>query len=544
MPDATYDVVIVGGGTNGLSLACYLTKFTNLSVVVFEERHELAAGWSTEEGPAPGFMANLCSHEMWYGYDYLFQEDFPEWEEYGARFVDPDVTTGVVFLEDDTCLLQYHRSVDPTQERTAKEIARFSEKDAETYLRLYEKCMKYWFPAMNESWWSPAVMPPFDPVSKMAMNPDSGFSPSWRFDNAVKVYGELFESPEVRHGMLRCQQRLGAIVDEPGSAFITLPQLFTGTTVRYVVGGTHAKAHACNRIISANGGKTITQTPVDRAIIENGKCTGVRLKDGSEVSARKAVICTFSPRSFIYDFLGPEHVTARIRRKIDCLETKRIAIAWYTWAFQEPAQYRAAAWNPDVDKVAWGVLGTKEIDSHVKSQHSRLAGIWPDPLNNLEVSHFSINDPKQYPEGGPTTYLTEYFVLPANVMNDKEWKYYEKFHAEQIINHWEKYAPNMNWDNAIGYIPVTPQHSALHSPRSFGPTGNWSILDNTASQLGVMRPIPEWSGRKVGIENLYGAGVGWHPSSASGTCGGYVTYKIMAEDLGLPRFWEDKGRPW
>ena len=62
MADASYDVVLIDGGNKGLIASMYLTKYGGLKVGIFEDKHELGTGWSTEESPAPGFLANHCSH--------------------------------------------------------------------------------------------------------------------------------------------------------------------------------------------------------------------------------------------------------------------------------------------------------------------------------------------------------------------------------------------------------------------------------------------------------------------------------------------------
>ena len=48
------------------------------------------------------------------------------------------VADGSVFLNNNTCLCIYSEKEDPTQERTAREIARFSQKDAETMAQVLE----------------------------------------------------------------------------------------------------------------------------------------------------------------------------------------------------------------------------------------------------------------------------------------------------------------------------------------------------------------------------------------------------------------------
>ena len=56
MPDESFDAVVVGGGTKGLFLAMYLTKYAGMTVGIFERRHEIGGCLSTEELSAPGFL--------------------------------------------------------------------------------------------------------------------------------------------------------------------------------------------------------------------------------------------------------------------------------------------------------------------------------------------------------------------------------------------------------------------------------------------------------------------------------------------------------
>ncbi|MDO8568429.1 MAG: NAD(P)-binding protein, partial [Dehalococcoidales bacterium] len=132
MADKSFDVVIVGGGNKGLIAAMYLAKYGGMEVGIFEEKHELGSGWCEEESPAPGFMAHHCSHyHIPDTYHIPVYEDFPEWKEYGAEYVYAPLTVGCVFIEDDSWIGVYSKHIDPHQEKTAKLIARFSEKDAE-----------------------------------------------------------------------------------------------------------------------------------------------------------------------------------------------------------------------------------------------------------------------------------------------------------------------------------------------------------------------------------------------------------------------------
>ncbi|TEU01973.1 MAG: FAD-dependent oxidoreductase, partial [Dehalococcoidia bacterium] len=52
-----YDVIIIGGGPNGLTAACYLSK-AKQKVLLLEKRYELGGGLATEQITLPDFFHN------------------------------------------------------------------------------------------------------------------------------------------------------------------------------------------------------------------------------------------------------------------------------------------------------------------------------------------------------------------------------------------------------------------------------------------------------------------------------------------------------
>jgi len=136
MPDETFDAVIIGGGNKALFLAMYLIKYGGMSVGIFERRHEIGGCLATEEIAAPGFRGNTHANIILPVYYVPIYRDFPEFWDYGAQWEQYRCADGAAFANNETCLAIYSMKHDPAQERSAREIARFSERDAENYLKL------------------------------------------------------------------------------------------------------------------------------------------------------------------------------------------------------------------------------------------------------------------------------------------------------------------------------------------------------------------------------------------------------------------------
>jgi phytoene dehydrogenase-like protein len=309
-------------------------------------------------------------------------------------------------------------------------------------------------------------------------------------------------------------------------------------------GGTHTLAHATQRVILENGGKVFTRHPVQKIIVENGVAKGIRLEDGTEVEAKKAVLSGVDPYHLCVELVGEPHLSSDLIRRIKNLERDWSCITWYTWALQEKPRYLAEQFDPDIGNCKWIYLASSKetgMQDLLDEANERLLRHWP------KSAHVVAEDNSYIPGTAPpgkASILTETYVLPAHSGSDQEWKQREKDLAEMVISQWNKYAPNINWDNVIGYVPVTPYFTAQFS-KTYGPlVGCNNVLDPTPVQSGRFRPLLELSSGRMPVKNLYATGAGWHPHCGAMGFQGYNIYKVMAEDFGLSKPWEEKGRPY
>ncbi len=548
MPDETFDAVIIGGGPKALYLAMYLVKYAGMSVGMFERRHELGGGLATEEIAAPGFRGNTHAAIQLPWYYLPLWRDFPEFWDYGAQLDQHLCSDGAVFRNNQICLAIYSDKHDMSQERTAKEIARFSEKDAEKWLKL----RKVWLgdamqrvqldllfnPAENRA--DPKVL-----ERSVAVYPEfveAGFNIDSLILVAsnIRVAREFWESPELQYCVVRFNLSSAFDVNQPGLGYVMIGSSATLPNISFVRGGTHQVAHAAHKILVRDGCKFFTHCHVDKVIIENGEAKGIRLTDGSEIKARKLVVSTLSPQQLVFDLIGREHFDYNALRRVELLETTFACLMWYTFAIHEAPKYEAAAFNPDINECYWLGLAEDADPEHVAREcHWSRLGKFP-PLEDYcpVVWCHSLVDPSYAPPGKHTA-NNEQLGPPASAHTEREWLEIKKKYAEDLISIWQRHAPNMTWDNVIGCDYNTPYDALRMLNRA--PNGNMNIIDHDPYQFFENRPTPKLANHRTPVRNLYATGAGWHMPT-SGSSEAYNCYKIIAKDMGLPKPWEEPGK--
>lgn len=549
MPDATFDAIIIGGGNKAIFTAMYLAKYGGMDVGIFEMRHELGGGLGSHEGPAPGFVGDTHASNLWEWYYEPIREDFPDFEERGGKLTHFPVASGIITVEDHEFFGIYHYSGDPNGEKTAKGLARFSERDAETYLKLFEvaKPGGSFERAWVEAFFS--VPPPPDQPDAVERwlqgylkSPGCPIDLTWTMMPANRAVQELWESPELQVMTLKRLRSTGTPTEITG-AIASLFALVNSCTLSYAVGGTHSIAHACQRIFLESGGKFFTRSEVTKIIIEDGQAKGIRLADGREIGARKIVVSGVDPDQLCFELIGREHLDRKMVRRLETAIRGLSAITWYTWAVHELPNYTASSRNPDANNCQSTLLASKVLDVTLKEGYYRSLGLMPPVAGQL----VAFGKPSQYdrtrvPDGDKHAVSIEHHIVPAWTLNERQWMEYKLKHAEEIIEEWQKYAPNMTWDNVIGYDPLTPYDTAARLKNM--PAGDQAIIDTVPGQMGKTRPTPELARYRTPVKSLYATGAAWNLAHLGAAAQGYACYKAIADDLGLRKPWEEKGRPY
>jgi beta-carotene ketolase (CrtO type) len=550
MPDETFDAVIAGGGNKALMLAMYLSRYAGMSVGVFERRHEIGGGLATEEISAPGFRGNTHANIMLPWYFSPLYRDFPEFWDYGGQIDQYLCSDGGAFLNNNTCLAIYSEKFDPDQERTAREIARFSERDAEKYQKVWKVSLSDEYLRVNiDMIFNPSEwrLAPQFLERQMAVYPlalEAGFDPDAMIlaSTPIRAVREWFDSEELQYCIARFVVSGCRSVNDPQQGGETLGMMGTLPTISYARGGTHQIAHACHQILVQEGCRFFTHADVTKFLIENGTCTGIRLADGTEIGARKLVVSAGLSAWQLVELMGRDVIGERTARRVDNLSTSNIGnLMWYSFALNERPRYRAEEFNPDIYETMWLGLAESASPEHIANECKWAAlGMLP-PLEqyNPVVGCHSLVDPSFAPPGKHVA-QNEMQGPRASDLPEKEWLKLKQKYAEDMMTVWEKHAPNMTWDNIIGIDTNSPfDHVRM---KNLAPHGNFAGIDMTLSQRGDNRPTPELANHRTPVQNLYCTGGFWHLGGECSASQAYNCYKIIASDMGLGRPWEEPGK--
>jgi phytoene dehydrogenase-like protein len=529
---AQYDAIIIGAGHNGLLCGAYLAK-SGLSVAIFEKQHEPGGGLHTLEIAAPGFLHNV--HSNFHTYN-PWAPAFIDLElgKYGLRYVYPEVQHALP-LKNGKCCLVYREEF---HKNTYKNFSKFSKKDADTWLKWIEATRSF----RDEFLWKFQYTPPHeldadpnDITRKMVEERIPFWHSSYASMSAQDVLKEIFEDDVIRAYFCYYMSILDFDTDIKGLGGM-VPQLFT--LDRYLglaVGGSHQLAHAQSAALHRYGGILFEGETVEKIIIKNNRATGVTLANGKEVEARKVVVSGLVPHLNL-KLIGEDNLDNDLVQKLKNFKFRKACLVGIHFATNEAPKFTCADSDPDVNK-AWDINIWGETPELIALQHQTCREgklPWGD-AGFINCWTNTLYDETQAPPGKHS--LNIWLYVPTTQYFDPE-----KFDeikvelANEAIDHWASYAPNIRKEgNIIGIGIYTPHDIELRNPNM--PYGDWAEGDTIPEQIGFKRPIPEMGHYKAPFENLYLCGPSTHPKGSIRFSNGYLAFRTIAKDLGIKQWW-------
>ena len=223
-------------------------------------------------------------------------------------------------------------------------------------------------------------------------------------------------------------------------------------------------------------------------------------------------------------------VDARLQRRIRNIHYDRGQLFWANLAITEPPRYRAEADNPGVGAQPRLYWGAKDLDylSLRYQPEIYLKGFAQSPYVLCSVD--SLWDRMRAPAGSHIIGVEE-FAAPRRRFSPARWGEIKEQFTDNLLRAWARYAPNMTSDNVIAMRLYGPDDIERERPNMI--EGGYSTGSTIASQLGRFRPIPEITGHRLLLDNVYDCSANMHSGSGIGRGSSYNCFQEIARDLKL-----------
>src|SRR5881296_3835120 len=286
-----YDVIVIGGGHNGLTNAAYLAR-AGKKVLVLERRHVLGGAAVTEE-VFPGFKFSVCSYVVSLLRPEIIRDlDLPR---HGLEILPLDGTFTPMPNGDYLWRVNDHG-------KTHREIARHSKLDAEAYDefgKAMQAMCRFVKPILSMVPPDPATLNPRELMKLLFIGRRfQGLTSDDKYNqvqlmtmSAVDFLDQWFET-DVLKATMSASGIIGTFlgVRSPGTAYVLLHHYMgeiDGAFRSWGLsrGGTGAISDAIAGAAREAGVEIRTETAVSRILVKDGRATGVALEDGEEISA-------------------------------------------------------------------------------------------------------------------------------------------------------------------------------------------------------------------------------------------------------------------
>ena len=525
---SSFDVIIIGGGHNGLVCACYLAG-AGLKVKVLERRSVVGGAAVTEEFH-PGFRNSVASYTVSLLNPKVIRD--LRRAEHGLRILHRPYAMYMPLPGDN-----YIRTASSTGE-TQAEFRRFSRRDADRLPAYYDMLEKV-ADVMREM------------VLETPPNVGGGLADLWRglkagnriralsmperrdvLDLFAKSAGDMldywFESEPVK-ALFGFDSVVGTLASPytPGTAYVLLHHVFGEVNGKkgqwgHAVGGMGAITQAMAAEARARGVDIELDAPVAQVRVQAGHAGTVVLEDGRECSAR-AVAANVNPKLLYLKLmdqaaLDPEFVE-RLRRYKCGSGSFRMNVA-----LAELPKFTAAPAGDGGRHLSAGIIiGPSLRYMEQAFIDARTQGWSRAPIIELLVS--STLDDSLAPKGQHVASLFCQHFNPE-LPDGGSWDTVKEQAADLIIDTVDRYAPGFK-RSVLGRMVLSP----LDLERKFGLVGG-DIFHGalTLDQLYSARPILGYADYRGPVSGLYLCGSGAHPGGGvSGAPGHNAAREIIAD---------------
>jgi phytoene dehydrogenase-like protein len=516
------DVVIVGGGHNGLITAFYLAKAGYKPLVL--ERNAQVGGAAITDEFHPGFRCSTLAHSAGPLRPQIVRD--LQLEKHGLKWITPEAC--ITALSPDGRALSLYQDTS----KSAQEIAAFSQKDAAKYPQFQESLAKMGkviadalattppdidHPSGGDLW---SMLKTGRAIRNLGKK-DMYRLLRWGPMAVADLVAEYFET-ELLRAVVAARGIFGTFLG-PWSAGSSLVLLIRAAgdphpagSAFFAAGGMGAVTQAMASAAKSAGAEIRTGAEVIEIRVKDGAATGVLLSTGEEINA-KAVISNADPKRTLLKLTDSTHLSPDFVQKLQHYRGNG-TVAKVNLALSGLPSFPAL-------KNANGALKGRihighEIDYLERAfDASKYGKFSPHPY--LEATIPSLTDPTLAPEG---KHVMSIYMQYAPYKLKGDWEDQRKALGQTVVQTLAQYAPNLP-EMILTHQIITPHDLE----EVYGMTGGQIFHGDLAlDQFFTMRPLLDWARYRTPIQNLYLCGSGTHPGAGlTGGSGANAAREIL-----------------
>jgi phytoene dehydrogenase-like protein len=502
----SWDVVVIGGGHNGLTHAAYLAR-AGRRVLVLERRHVVGGAAVTAE-VFPGFHFSECS--------------------YVVSLLRPDIIRDLQLARHGLEILPLDGTFTPMpdghylwrvndHERTRREIARHSRVDAEAYDE-YGRAMidmaRFVKPLLDLTPADPLSLHPRDLRQLWSLGRRFlQLAPGDRYNlvqlmtmSAADFLDGWFET-DVLKATMAASGIIGTFqgVRSPGTAYVLLHHYMgeidgAFRSWGFARCGTGAISESIAAAARAAGAEIRTNARVERIVVVSGRATGVVLVGGEEIAAR-VVSSGVDPRLTFLGLVGAQHLPGEF---VEGLQQYRYrgSSGKVNLALDALPDFTCM---PGRGRHLRGAISISPGVDYMERAYDEAKYGWYSRRPYIDAVIPSLTDPSIAPPG---KHVMSCFVQYAPYrLRGSTWDAERERFGDTVVDTLAEFAPNIR-DVIRHRQVITP----LDLEREFGLTeGNIFHGELSLEQLYFLRPVSGWAKYRTPIRNLYLCGSGAHP---------------------------------
>ncbi len=520
-----YDVIVVGGGHNGLVNGAYLAK-AGLRTLIIERRH-LVGGAAITEELYPGFSFTTFSYAL----SLLRPDIIHELDLVRYGFLPLPMPSAFAPMENGDYLL-----LGPDPAENTREIMRHSAHDADAYDR-------YVHDLARVCQW---VKPLFDRAppdifgqtahdlqnvawltSHLRSAPKKVLHDTVRLltGSAADFLDDYFES-EILKGYLASSSIIGTTVGpmSPGSGLVLLFHSLGEHdghfgSWAFHKGGNGGFTQVLARAAEGFGAQILLDTEVTSVITKEGRAVGVALADGTELHA-PTVVSALDPRRTFTELVEPRELPSDLVENIRRLRFQGTS-SKVNFALDGVPAFPALPGRTDQFRGFTNIGPSIEYLERAFDA-GKYGGYSQRPY--LDCSLQSMIDPEMAPPGKHV--LSCFVQYTPYHLKGSDWDTERDNLGDVVQATLESFFPGFG-ELVLHREVVTP----LDIERVVGLTeGNIFAGEFFAPQMYFFRPAPGWSQYRTPIEGYYQCGSGTHPGGCvMGAPGKLASQQILAD---------------